>query len=218
MNLTKISNWRYSTKEFNPNKKIKNEDFQELINVMRLSPSSVNSQPWHFIIANDDAGKNRIADVASKDFIFNESKMRTASHIVVFVARKELSENYLSNLLEKEDNDGRYVDIEQKNGMKNGREFFYNLHKETIGDANHWLEKQVYLNMGVLLLGAGAMGIDAVPMEGINIPLINEEFGLNEKGLTAVGIVSLGYRDENKDYNASLPKSRLDEKDIITWL
>lgn len=62
--------------------------------------------------------------------------------------------------------------------------------------------------MGFALFAAAALGIDAVPMEGADMAVLNEEFGLTEKGYTTVAVVSFGYRASD-DFNAELPKSRL---------
>ncbi|MEY8779824.1 nitroreductase family protein [Allomuricauda sp. XS_ASV26] len=77
------------------------------------------------------------------------------------------------------------------------------------------MEKQVYLNIGNFLLGVAALGIDAVPMEGIDVKALDEEFGLREKGYTSLVMVGLGYRSAN-DFNAGLPKSRLPKTEIFT--
>jgi nitroreductase/dihydropteridine reductase len=79
------------------------------------------------------------------------------------------------------------------------------------------MEKQVYLNMGALLLGAAVLGIDACPMEGVDVKALDEEFGLRKKGFTALAVVSLGYRKDS-DFNAKLPKSRFSEETVITQL
>ncbi len=73
------------------------------------------------------------------------------------------------------------------------------------------MEKQVYLNVGTLLLGASTLEIDAVPIEGF----VDEEFGLREKGYTSVVIVPLGYHAED-DFNAKTPKSRWDAETVFT--
>ena len=62
MNITEIVRQRYSTKSFDPSKKIAAEDFAHIEAALRNSPSSVNMQPWHFIITDDEAGKTRIAN------------------------------------------------------------------------------------------------------------------------------------------------------------
>ena len=77
------------------------------------------------------------------------------------------------------------------------------------------MEKQVYLAVGTLLLGAGALGIDACPMEGFDMRALDEELGLREKGLTSSVIVALGYRAAD-DFNARLPKSRMPLERIMT--
>ena len=79
------------------------------------------------------------------------------------------------------------------------------------------MEKQVYLNIGNFLLGVASLGIDATPMEGIDVKALDEEFGLREKGYTSLVAVSLGYRAES-DFNSTekTPKSRLPESEIFT--
>ncbi len=56
-------------------------------------------------------------------------------------------------------------------------------------------------------------------MEGIDVKILDKEFGLTEKGLTAVTAVSLGYRTES-DFNdpAKTPKSRLAFEEISTLI
>jgi nitroreductase/dihydropteridine reductase len=77
-----------------------------------------------------------------------------------------------------------------------------------LNDAQQWAEKQVYLALGTLLLGASTLGVDACPMEGFDRATLDHELGLSAKGLTAVVLVALGYRS-SEDFNAKLPKSRL---------
>ena len=79
------------------------------------------------------------------------------------------------------------------------------------------MEKQVYLNIGSFLLGVASLGIDATPMEGIDVKALDEEFKLREKGFTAVIAASIGYRAKS-DFNSTekTPKSRLSESEIIT--
>jgi nitroreductase/dihydropteridine reductase len=73
MKLTEILNKRYSTKEFNPTKKISNEEYEQVKSLLQMSPSSTNIQPWHFIIASTEEGKNRITKGTQGFFQFNEA-------------------------------------------------------------------------------------------------------------------------------------------------
>lgn len=50
MDLLKIAQTRYTTKAYDPNKKIPAEQFERLLEILRLTPSSINIQPWHFLL------------------------------------------------------------------------------------------------------------------------------------------------------------------------
>jgi nitroreductase/dihydropteridine reductase len=217
MKLIEVLNNRYSTKEFDSTKKISNEDYEQIKALLQMSPSSTNIQPWHFIIAGTKEGKEKIAKGTQGFFKFNEQKVLDASHVVVFCARTDADEEYMQRLLDKEEKDGRYPNEEVKQMVKGGRNIFTNIHRYDYKDLQHWMEKQVYINIGNLLLGVAILGIDALPMEGVDFKVIDEEFGLREKGYTAIAAVSLGYRAET-DFNAKAPKSRLSEEEIFTIL
>lgn len=217
MELLKLLNNRYSTKEFDPTKKISDENLESIKDLLQLAPSSTNAQPWHFVLATSEEGKQRISKGAQGFFSFNEKKILDASAVVVFAARNDISDEFLSSVLEKEDEDGRYSSPERKNETDKARKIFVNIHKNEIKDAKHWAEKQVYLNLGHFLLGLSHLGIDSIPMEGLDMKVLDEEFGLPEKGYSSTLVVALGYRGEN-DFNANLPKSRLAKEDIIAHI
>jgi nitroreductase / dihydropteridine reductase len=215
--ITYYAKKRHTTKAYDPNRRIPDETVEKLKELLRFSPSSTNIQPWHFVIASTQEGKERVAKATEK-YPFNRPSILNASHVVVFTSRLAVDEDYLQHVLEQEDKDGRFnTDKEtHKPAMHGGRSLFVNLHKQDFKDVQHWMDKQVYLNLGQFLLGAAALGVDATPMEGIEIPVLDAEFGLREKGYSALFVVPLGYHDPEQDYNASLPKSRLPYSDILT--
>lgn len=213
--ISEALQWRYSTKSFDPNKKISEDDFATLKEILRMSPSSTNIQPWHYVIADDTEGKKRVASTTLEDYAFNESKINDASHVIVFCTRIHADDDFLEMILEKEDKDGRYAEEKFKQGTHGGRKMFLDLHRYNFMDEPHWLGRQVYLSIGALLLGAGMLGIDAVPMEGADLQKLDEEFDLRSKGYSALAVVALGYRTDD-DFNADLPKSRLPEDFIFS--
>lgn len=218
MQLTDALNRRYATKAFDATKKLPEAVVEQLFALLRLSPSSTNIQPWHFIVASTEQGKARLAKGAGGRYSYNESKILNASHVVLFCARTQVDEVHLQNVLAAEEHDGRFTaKPELKNAAHNTRVAYLNEHKYIKKDVPHWLEKQVYLNMGSFLLGAALLEIDAVPLEGIDQAVLDAEFDLNSFDLTAVTAVALGYRADN-DFNAGLPKSRLAVDDIFTLI
>ncbi|PJB89605.1 NAD(P)H-dependent oxidoreductase, partial [Candidatus Roizmanbacteria bacterium CG_4_9_14_0_8_um_filter_34_12] len=45
--------WRYATKKFDPKKIVGEKDLDQLLESLRLSPSSLGLQPWKFIVVTD---------------------------------------------------------------------------------------------------------------------------------------------------------------------
>lgn len=217
MNIARLATTRYTTKAYDPQKRIAPTLMEQLKTLLHFSPSSVNSQPWHFVIADSDAAKKKIACATTGPYIGNEPKVLKASHILVLCARTELDDAHLQRVLEQEEKDGRFKTSEAKEMQIRGRGFYVNMHRNELHDTQQWMEKQVYLALGALLLGAAALEIDATPIEGFDRSTLDEALGLRERGLTSVVLAALGYRSAD-DFNAALPKSRLPSDDIFTFL
>ena len=217
MQLTALAKSRYTTKAYDASRKIPQETINELLEQLRHSPSSVNSQPWHFVVASDEQGKARVAKSAEGGFAYNEAKMLNASHVIVFCTRTEMPESHLHAVLAQEETDGRFASDEAKAGQDKTRRGYVDMHKFDQKDLQHWMEKQTYLALGTLLLGAASLGLDATPMEGFDFKKLDEELGLRDQGFTSLVVVSLGYRSDS-DFNAKLPKSRLPAETVFTFL
>jgi len=217
MNMIEVVKNRYATKHFDASQTIPDETFEQIKALLRFSPSSVNSQPWHFVIGHTPEARQRLTAGTQGAFVFNSAKVLDASHVILFCAKTDIDDDYLQALLELEEQAGRFADPSFKETVHAGRLKFVNMHRYDLKDAQHWMEKQLYLNMGTVLLGAGALGVDAVPLEGVDTKALNDEFGLIEQGYTAVAMVSLGYRTKT-DFNAALPKARRSEDEIFTLL
>lgn len=217
MNLIDTVTTRRTCKAFDPSRRIEPALIEQLTTLLRYAPSSVNSQPWHFIVAESAEGKARIADTLQGRFSYNAGKVTNASHVVVMCARRQLDEAYLAQLIAQEDADGRFATPEAKAGQNTTRSYYFDLHRDQLQDADAWADRQVYLALGNLLLGAAQLDIDACPMEGIDVAALDTALGLPEKGLRAVVMVALGYRSGD-DFNAALPKSRLPAEAVISRL
>lgn len=213
--IADLATRRHTCKAFDPARRISPQDMAALKTLLRYTPSSVNSQPWHFLIAESAAGKESIAATLSGRYAYNASKVRAASHVVVLCARRDMDDAHLSALIEQETADGRFATPEARANQYNSRGFYADLHREQLRDAGLWMEKQVYIALGNLLLGAAALGLDACPMEGIDAGAIDTALGLEARGLRCVLLVALGYRS-GEDFNAALPKSRLPEAAVIS--
>ncbi|MXV43565.1 oxygen-insensitive NAD(P)H nitroreductase [Saccharibacter sp. 17.LH.SD] len=209
MSLLHTLQKRYTAKAYDASRRIPDETIHQLLEALRLSPSSINAQPWHFIVADDDAGRQRIAKATPDPgpFAYNKKKITEASHVVLLCARTHLSDAYVDALLAKEKEDGRFNDDNAFNVRKETVKHYVGQHVQA-GDVAEWNQRQLYIAQGFLLLSAGLLNVDATPIEGFDAAIAAKEFDLEKQGLTPMVIVSLGYHAEG-DSNATRPKSRL---------
>lgn len=215
--IAHIVTTRYTTKAYDPDRRIDVEQMRQLQALLRFAPSSTNSQPWHFVIAATAEARKNIARATTGPYGANEAKVLNASHVVVLCARNDLDEEHLQRVLQQEEQDGRFSRESEKETVQRVRGFYVDMHRNALDDMQHWMEKQVYLALGFLLLGAATLGIDATPIEGFDRGVLDETLGLGERGLESVVLAALGYRSAD-DFNAALPKSRLPEDELFTFL
>lgn len=213
--ILQSAKFRYAAKQFDPSRPLADEDIQTLKQILHLSPSSINLQPWHFILATSDEAKAKVAEAAQGAQAYNAQKIKDAGLVVVLCAKTAVNADTIAEVIEQEALDGRYADEQMKNDRKallTG--YLDNLNQDPVV-AKSWLDKQTYIALGNVLLAAADMGIDSVPIEGFNPAVVDENFDLLAKGYHSVVLAAFGYRHED-DFNAKLPKSRLPESVIFT--
>lgn len=218
MNLTTITQTGHMTKAFDPDRRIPQETMDTLLEFLRFSPSSVNVQPWHFIVASTPEGKERIAKDLHPEHDHNILKVVNASHVIVFCTRMSLPTGYMDTILNKEERDGWLNGASEKKRWGDGACDWINLHEYDYKDLQHWMEKQTYMALGMLLIAAAEFGIDVSALEGFNPRKLDAELRLREKGFTSSVLLALGYRDVEKDYAVHLPKSRLSKEELFTFI
>lgn len=217
MNILSAAKKRHTAKAYDTERRIPEDVMQQVYGLLRNSASSVNSQPWHFIVANTPEGRARIAKATQGSYGYNAAKVNDASHVIVLCARIDMDEAHLEAVLDQEERDGRFRDAQARAGQDATRRGYVNQHRYGTKDVAQWLEKQVYLALGTALVGAATLEIDATPMEGFDQKILDAEFGLNEKGLSSLVLVSFGYSSP-ADFNAGLPKSRLSQEATFTFI
>lgn len=208
--MLQIAMNRYTTKHYS-GKQIPREQLAELLEILRLSPSSVNAQAWKFIVASTQEAKNKLME----GFLdFNRERVSKASDIIVFAVPEKITEEHLQKVLDKEIADGRYAKKDVIEGLDAGRRHFVGLHSHTVSDTLAWETAQAYIALGFVLFAAAGMGIDSTALEGVDYDKLDDILGLRSRGLRSVVAVSLGYRAAD-DSNATRPKSRLSKEDLF---
>lgn len=187
---------RYTTKKYDTTKKIDIHKIEELKEILRLSPSSINSQPWKFTFVSDTQTKQKLAQAS----FFNNEKILACDSVVVFSRINNIA------LFEKQ--------IEQELPQRAVDYYKKFIQPQTSEQVFAWFGRQVYLALGVFLSACAQMDIDSTPMEGIE-PLEYDKI-LNHKDYSTLVAVAIGGRDAEDDNQLSKKaKSRRETKQVI---
>jgi nitroreductase len=200
-------NWRYATKQFDPNRKISAPDWAALEEALLLTASSGGLQPWKFIVVTDAAVRAKLRPAS-----YGQAQITDASHLVVFASKNNFSEA---------DVDAHIKHIAEVQGAP--IEALAPLRGMLVGGIvkaqdeparNAWARNQAYIALGNLLTSAALLGIDACPMEGFDRAQYDEILGLKAKGFAAAVIATLGYRSPADTY-AAAPKVRISKEQVF---
>ena len=200
-------NWRYATKQFDPQRKISLADWATLEDALLLTPSGGGLQPWKFIVVTDPAVRARLTPTS-----YGQAQINDASHLIVFAAKQNFSEAdvdaHLKNLATIQ---GAPIEaLAPLRGMLVGS--VVKALDETARNA--WARNQAYIALGNLLNSAALLGIDVCPMEGFDRAQYDEILGLKAQGLASAVIATLGYRLPTDKY-ANAPKVRFAKEQVF---
>ncbi len=199
--------WRYATKQFDPTKKLSEEQLNTILEAMRLSPSSFGIQPWKFYLVETPAIREQLKEVS-----WGQTQVTDASHIIVVSSRIGLTQADVDRFVD---------DIRQTRGVSQEEVQGYrdmmvgSVTRMTEEERNSWCARQSYIALGFGLYAAAQLHIDACPMEGFDVAKVNEILGITDDGYCARAYLALGFRSEQDAY-ATLKKVRFAKDLVIT--
>jgi nitroreductase/dihydropteridine reductase len=198
--------WRHTTQKYDSTKKVPQDDLNVLYESMRLSASSINSQPWRFVVIESVEAKERMAKTFVNKFQMNKPHVFDSSQIILFAYNPSYSRDNYTEVVDKQIEDQR-AKVENRENLF-GSFLFAELNTDENGNTSSWTKAQTYLALGNTLHILARLKIDSTPMEGIDIDLVNEEFKKELGGYQCDVALAIGYHLPDEDYNAKLPKSR----------
>lgn len=213
MDILSIMRSRYTTKHYDPSKPVSEEALQTMIEVLRLSPSSVNSQPWHFYVIESEEAKAKLMP-AVKDF--NIERMK-APVFILFTVSTKLGQEYWEALYKQEDADGRFADWTSPERPDAIRMMAAERLEADPAELFLYNSNQAYLALGCLTVAAETLGVDSTILGGLDFDKVDEIFGLRAKNERSIVAIALGHRAQD-DANAKRPKSRWPAQRVITRL
>ena len=197
---------RYTCKKYDPSKKVSQEKLEVLLESIRLSASSINSQPWKFIVLESDEAKQRMHTTFANKYQFNQDHTVEASHVILFAHNPHYRRSDYEKVIDQYIDDGRITKEEREKAF--GSFFFAELNTDKQGNTQTWTKNQLYLAFGNALHTLARLEIDSTSLEGIDSPMVEKEFAKELDGYRCEVALAIGYRHD-EDFNAKLPKSRL---------
>jgi len=198
--------WRYTTKKYDPARKVPQEDLDVLIEAIRLSASSINSQPWKFVLIESNEAKQRMSSTFARKYQFNQPHILDCSHIILFAYNPRYTRENFAEVVDKGIDDKRVKPEDRESAFASF--LFAELNTDETGNTGDWTKAQLYLALGNALHTLARLRIDSTPMEGIDTELVNDEFTEELGGFQCGVALTIGYHHPQEDYNAELPKSR----------
>ncbi|WP_394246419.1 NAD(P)H-dependent oxidoreductase [Vibrio profundi] len=207
---------RYTAKKYDSSKRVPQDELHVIYEAMRLSASSINSQPWKFIVIESEAAKQRMHDTFACKHQFNQPHVKASSHIILFAHNPNYTRDDYAKVVDKGIEDGRTLPENREQAF--GGYAFAELNTDAHGNNEAWTKSQTYLALGNTLHVLARLGIDSTTMEGVDGELIGEIFEGELGGFKCEVALAIGYHLPEEDYNASLPKSRLAPEQVLQIL
>jgi nitroreductase/dihydropteridine reductase len=205
--------WRHSTKKYDAGKKIPEENLDVLFEAMRLSASSINSQPWKFVVIESEEARERMSKTFAHKHQYNQHHLFDSSQIILFAYNPHYSRADYAKVVDKSIEDKRVKPEDRDSAFAVFA--FAEFNTDETGDTSAWTKAQTYLALGNTLHTLARLKIDSTPMEGIDIDLVNEEFKKELDGYQCDVALAIGYHHPEEDYNSKLPKSRHRLDDVL---
>ncbi len=198
MNFPELIEKRYATKKFD-GRVVSQDIIDQLLEYMRMAPSSMNFQPWKFVVVTDPAVKEALQPAT-----WNQAQITTCSHLIVICAYTD-REAILASINKAMKDAGADDELV-------GKRMAYVTNFVSALDADRmlsWAQKQCYIAMENILLGAKYLGVDSCPMEGF-LPEKYSEILKLPANIVPTLVVPIGYPGDEPH-----SKVRLSIEDLV---
>jgi len=200
----KIMKGRRSIRNYDPTVKISKEEMTVILEEATTAPSSINAQPWRFLVIESPEEKVKLVELAK----LNSSQVTTSSAVIAVFADMN-NADYLEEIYSKAVDLGympqEVKDMQIEAYMAHLKQLPEQVNRETI------LVDAGLVSMQIMLT-ACAHGYDTNPMGGYDKENIAEAFGLEKERYVPVMLLSIG-----KATDQGYPSYRLPIDRIAQW-
>ena len=180
-------NFRHACKKFDATRQIPADEFQQVLEFGRLSPSSFGMEHWHFVVVQTPELREKLREAC-----WGQPQITESSHVVVILAKTAAVEPYSEYVQRLFGRRGLPAEAEQAYLAR------YAAHNDSeikpYLNTFAWSSKQCYIALANMMTGAASMGIDSCPIEGFSKPGVEELLAVDTSQYGAAVVVTFGYR------------------------
>ena len=188
--------------------KISDDKIHNILESIRLAPTSYGLQPFKVIVVSNPEMKAKLLPAC-----YGQTQIVDSSHVLVFAAYNKISEEFVAAYMQNIATT-RGQELSELDGFKNMLNGSISNHKDLLS----WTSRQAYIALGFASMATALEKVDAVAMEGFVSSSVDEILGLSEQNLNSVCILAIGKRDEANDKLAKAKKARQDESTMFTFI
>ena len=176
-------NERYATKAMN-GKVVPQEKIDNILEAIRLAPTSSGLQPFEVFVVTNDETKSNIKEIA-----WNQPQVTDCSHLLVFAAWDNYTEDRINHMFDLTNAIRGF----KNEGWENYRQMLLASYPQKDAETNfQHAARQTYIAFMAAIAQAAYEGVDNTPMEGFDPDALDKILGLREKGLRSTLLLPLG--------------------------
>ncbi|MGY3778397.1 nitroreductase family protein [Isobaculum melis] len=192
---------RKSIRSYDRTYKISQEEMLEMLNKATTAPSSVNMQPWRFVVVDSEAGKEKLRPLIR----FNTTQNETSSAMILIFGDMQCYEHG-EEIYQQAYEAGKMPKEVKEQQLSAIIPLYQNLSKEAMNDV---VKIDASLAAMQLMLVARAHGYDTNPIGGFEADQLASAFDLDSERYVPVMILSIGKAVESGYESVRLPAEKL---------
>ena len=195
---------RRSIRKFDTSVKIPREEMLEILDKTVTAPSSVNMQPWRFVVVDSEEGKDKLKPFVSYNSVQNET---SSAMVLIFADLK--SQERAEEIYGKAVTQGKMPEEVKEKQLSSIVPMYENAPFVVMNEIVHIDSSLAAMQ---LMLVARSYGYDTNAIGGYKKDGLAKAFGLDEDRHVPILIIALGKADEE-----GFESVRLDASDVTTF-
>ncbi|EAI3993073.1 NAD(P)H-dependent oxidoreductase [Campylobacter jejuni] len=180
-----IFSTRYSCRNFK-NEKLKKEDLNSILEIARLSPSSLGLEPWKFIVMQDEKRKEELSKICNR-----QKHVKDCAALIIIISRLDFLD-YFEEKLRKRD----MSETEIQKRLDAYMPFLKSLNQE---EKISYAREQAHIALASILYSANALNIASCTIGGFDKQKLNSYLSLDIQKERSSLVVALGYCNDEKN-------------------